>query len=272
MSKVAFITGASRGIGLSCAKRLAREGWSIVVAAKTTEPHPKLPGTIYTAADEIKEAGAPEVLPVQCNVRDLESVNAAAAAVLDKFGRIDAVINNAGALWWRTLDETPMNKFDLLIDVNCRAAYACTYAFIEKMKEQKSGHIINMSPPVDLSIVPGHIAYMIGKFGMTMIAQGVAEEFAGYNIKGSALWPKTIIESAATINYGMGDPSIWRKADIIADATYEILAHPELSNGRAVIDEEFLREVGYTDFDQYKCVPDGQPMDLDSDLMRMSRS
>jgi len=98
---------------------------------------------------------------------------------------------------------------------------------------------------------------------MTMIAQGVAEEFAGYNIKGSALWPKTIIESAATINYGMGDPSIWRKADIIADATYEILAHPELSNGRALIDEEFLREVGYTDFDQYKCVPDGQPMDLD---------
>jgi len=272
MSKVAFITGASRGIGLCCAKRLAKEGWSIVVAAKTTEPHPKLPGTIYTAAEEIKEAGAPEVLPVKCNVRELESVNAAAAATLDKFGRIDAVINNAGALWWRNLDETPMNKFDLVIDVNCRAAYALTYAFIEKMKEQKSGHVLNMSPPVDLSVVPGHIAYMIGKFGMTMIAQGVAEEFAKYNIYGSALWPKTIIESAATENFGLGDPSIWRKADIIADATLEILNHPDKSNGRALIDEDFLREVGYTDFDQYKCTPDGTPVNLDSDLMRMARS
>jgi citronellol/citronellal dehydrogenase len=272
MSKVAFITGASRGIGLCCAKRLAREGWSIVVAAKTTDPHPKLPGTIYTAAEEIREAGAPDVLAVQCNVREVESVNAAAMATLDKFGRIDAVINNAGALWWRNLDETPMNKFDLVVDVNARAAYACTFAFIEQMKSQMSGHIINMSPPVDMSVVAGHIAYMIGKFGMTMIAQGVAEEFKDYNIKGSALWPKTVIESAATINYGMGDPSIWRKADIIADATYEILAHPELSNGRALIDEEFLREVGYTDFEQYKCLPDSNPLELNSDIMRMSRS
>jgi citronellol/citronellal dehydrogenase len=123
MSKVAFITGASRGIGLACAKRLAREGWSIIVAAKTTDPHPKLPGTIFTAAEEIRAAGAPDVLPVQCNVREIDSVNSAVAQTLDHFGRIDAVINNAGALWWRNLDETPMNKFDLVIDVNCRAAY-----------------------------------------------------------------------------------------------------------------------------------------------------
>ena len=271
-NKVAFITGGSRGIGLACAKKLAKEGWDIVVAAKTTDPNPKLPGTIYTAAEEVKEYGGNEVLAVQCNVRDLESINAAAAATLDKFGRIDAVINNAGALWWRNMDETPMNKFDLVLDVNARGAYAVTEAFLPTMKEQKSGHVIMMSPPVDLSVVPGHIAYMIGKFGMTMTALGVAEEFKEYNIKGSALWPETIIESYATINFGMGDPSIWRKADIIADATYEILQHPDKSNGRALIDEGFLREVGYTDFEQYKCTEDGTPVALDSDLMRMARS
>lgn len=271
MRKVAFITGGSRGIGLACAKKLAAEGWDLVIAAKTTDPHPKLPGTIYTAAEEISALGA-TVLPIKCNVREAEDIQAAAAATLDKFGRIDAVINNAGALWWRDMDETPLSKFDLVMDINARATYAVTEAFIPTMKAQKSGHVINMSPPVDLSVVPGHIAYMISKFGMTMIAQGIAEELKAYNIYGTALWPATVIESAATQNYGMGDPSIWRKADIIADATYEILMHPDQSNGRALIDEDFLREVGYTDFDQYLCVPDGNPLALNSDVMRMARS
>jgi len=270
-NKVAFITGASRGIGLACAKRLAKEGWNVVIAAKTVEENPKLPGTIYTAAEEVRALGT-EVLPVQCNVRDLDSVNAAVAATLDKFGRIDAVINNAGALWWRNMDATPMRRFDLVMEVNARGAYAVTEAFLPTMKAQKSGHVIMMSPPVDLNVVPGHIAYMIGKFGMTMIALGIAEEFEEYNICGSALWPETVIESSATINYNMGDPSIWRKADIIADATWEILQHPDKSNGKALIDEAFLREVGYTDFDQYKCTPDGNPLALNSDVMLAARS
>ncbi|MBI2425922.1 MAG: SDR family oxidoreductase [Candidatus Hydrogenedentes bacterium] len=271
MAKVAFITGASRGIGLSCAKRLARAGWDIVIAAKTTDPHPKLPGTIYTAAEEVRACGG-TVLPVACNVRDLESVQAAADATLEKFGRIDAVINNAGALWWRNMDETPMNRFDLVMDVNARGAYAVTEAFLPTMKTQKSGHVINMSPPIDISVIPGHIAYMISKFGMTMICLGLAEEMKDYNICATALWPETVIESAATINYGMGDPSIWRTAEILADATFEILQHPELSNGKAVIDSEFLRSVGYTDFDQYKCRPDSEPMALNSELMSAARS
>ena len=270
-NKVAFITGASRGIGLACAHRLAKEGWDIVVAAKTVDPNPKLPGTIFTAAEEIRTHGT-EILPVQCNVRDIESVQKAANTTLDKFGRIDAVINNAGALWWRNMDETPMNRFDLVMDVNARGSYAVTEAFLPAMKEQKSGHAIMMSPPIDMSVVPGHIAYMISKFGMTMIALGIAEEFADYNIKGTALWPATVIESSATINYGMGDPSMWRTADIIADATLEILNNPDKSNGRALIDEEFLKEVGYTDFDQYKCQEDSNPLPLNSDIMRMSRS
>jgi citronellol/citronellal dehydrogenase len=269
--KVAFITGASRGIGLACAQKLAREGWDIVVAAKTTEPHPKLPGTIFTAAEELRVHGT-DILPVQCNVRDVESINAAAAAALDHFGRMDAVINNAGALWWRNMDETPMNRYDLVHDVNARGAYAVTFAFLETLKKQRSGHVINMSPPIDLRMVPGHIAYCIGKFGMTLMVHGLAEELKEYNIYATALWPATIIESSATINFQMGDPSLWRKADILADATYEILMHPEKCNGRAVIDEEFLREVGYTDFDQYKCTPDGTPLPLSSDLMAAARS
>jgi citronellol/citronellal dehydrogenase len=271
MAKVAFITGATRGIGKACAAKLAKEGWNIVVAAKSTEENPKIPGTIFSAAEELREFGT-EILPVQCNVRDVDSVRAAAAVTLEKFGRIDAVINNAGALWWRNMDETPMKRFDLVMEVNARGAYAVTEAFLPAMKEQKSGHVIMMSPPVDLSVVPGHIAYMISKFGMTMIAQGVAEEFREYNIHGTALWPKTIIESYATINFGMGDPSIWRKADIIADATFEILQHSDKSNGKALIDEDFLREVGYTDFDQYLCVDGGNPVELNSDVMRAARS
>jgi len=271
MGKVAFITGASRGIGKACAERLAQDGWDIVVAAKTTEPSPKLPGTIFTAAEDIRRFGT-EVLPVKCNVRDLADIRAAVDATLEKFGRIDAVINNAGALWWRNIDETPMSKFDLVMDVNARATYALTEAFLPTMKEQKSGHVVNMSPPIELKVVPGHVAYMISKFGMTMVAIGLAEEFKEYNIHGTALWPKTLIESYATINFGMGDKSIWRKADILADATAEILNHPDKSNGKALIDEEFLREVGYTDFDKYLCVEGGQPLELSSDLMAMARS
>ena len=271
MGKVAFITGASRGIGKSCAEKLAEAGWDIVVAAKTVDENPKLPGTIFTAAEDLRRFGT-KILPVQCNVRDAASVNDAAAKTLDTFGRIDAVINNAGALWWRNLDETDMRRYDLVHEVNARGAYACTYAFIEAMKTQRSGHVINMSPPIDLKMVPGHIAYMIGKFGMTLLVHGLAVEMKDYNIYTTALWPKTLIESFATINFGMGDPSIWRKADILADATLEILNHPEQCNGRAVIDEEFLREVGYTDFEKYLCIPDGQPMELSSEVMAAARS
>lgn len=271
MGSVAFITGASRGIGYACAAKLAREGWDIVVAAKTTEPNPKLPGTIFSAAESLREWGT-EILPVACNVRDDDSVRQAAEKTLDTFGRVDAVINNAGALWWRNMDETPLNKFDLVMGVNARGAYAVTEAFLPAMKAQRSGHVINMSPPIDLEVVPGHIAYMISKFGMTLIACGLAEELAEFNIKGTALWPKTLIESFATINYGMGTPAMWRKADILADATWEILRHPDESNGKALIDEDFLREVGYSDFEVYRCVPEGEPLELNSAVMRAARS
>lgn len=271
MSKVAFITGASRGIGRACALRLAREGWSIVIAAKSVSDTPNLPGTIYSVAEEITAMGA-QALPVQCNVRDLNNIRDAADKTLERFGRVDAVINNAGALWWRNMDETPMNRFDLVMEVNARAAYAVTEAFLPAMKAQRSGHVIMMSPPVDLTVIPGHIAYMISKFGMTMVALGLAQEMKSYGIAGTALWPKTVIESYATINFNLGDPSVWRKADILADAVWEILQHPDKSNGRAVIDEEFLREIGYTDFDKYRCTEDGSPLDINSTTMLHARS
>jgi citronellol/citronellal dehydrogenase len=271
MGKVAFITGASRGIGKACALRLAREGWDIVVAAKSVEENPRIPGTIHSAAREISELGT-QVLPVQCNVRDEESVKAAVQATLDRFGGVDAVINNAGALWWRTMEETPLNRFDLVMDVNARGAYAVTLAFLPAMKTRQAGHVIMMSPPVDLSVTPGHIAYSISKFGMTMIALGLAEEMRPHGICGTALWPRTVVESFVTINFGLGEPRFWRKADILADAVLEILNHPDRSNGRALIDEDFLREVGYTDFDRYNCVEGGTPLLLDSDLMRIAQS
>jgi citronellol/citronellal dehydrogenase len=271
MRKVAFITGGSRGIGKAIGLKLAREGWDIVVAAKTVKPHPKLAGTIHTAAEEIAQHGT-EVLPVQCNVADLESVDAAVAATLDKFGRIDAVINNAGALWWRDMTETPMKRFDLVMDVNARGAFAVTAGFLPTMIEQNSGHVIMMSPPIDMHVVPGHIAYCISKFGMTMTVHGLADELADTAVSATALWPKTMIESFATKNYGMGGPKQWRKADVLADATYEILQRPAETKGLALIDEDYLRSVGYTDFDRYKCVPDGNPVELTADVFRASRS
>ncbi len=258
MRKVAFITGASRGIGKACAHRFAREGYDIVVAAKSTEENPKLPGTIFSAADEISRHGT-EAFPVRCDVTDLQSVEQAAKATLEKFGRVDVVINNAGALWWKPMDETPMKRFDLMMDVNARGSFAVTTAFLPAMKAQKSGHVVLMSPPIDLRMLPSHIGYCISKFGMTMIAHGLPQEFGEYNIRATALWPKTLIESFATINWKLGDPTLWRKADILADATWEIVQHPDKSNGEALIDEDFLRGIGYTDFDQYLCVPDGQP-------------
>lgn len=270
MGKVAFVTGASRGIGRAIVLKLAREGYDTVVAAKSVREHAKLPGTVYSVAEEAAQFGN-AVLPLQCNVAEQESIDAAIAQTLAEFGRIDVVVNNAGALWWRNMDETPMKRFDLVMDVNVRAAFAVTAGFLPTMKTQNSGHVVFMAPPLNLDYLPGHIAYMISKFGMTMTALGLAEELKGTGVYATALWPKTIIESYATINYGLGDPSVWRKADIMADAVYEIVRHPEQSNGQALLDEDFLRTVGYTDFDQYNCLPESRPQDLDA-AMRSVRS
>jgi citronellol/citronellal dehydrogenase len=268
MNKVAFITGSTRGVGKAIAMKLAKEGWDVVVAARSIAEDPRLPGTIYSAAEEIGQYGT-KVLPIRCNLVEQESIDNAVAATLDTFGRIDAVVNNAGALWWKTIDETPMKRFDLVMNVNARGSFALCRGFLPKMREQNSGHFIFISPPVELSVVPGHIAYMISKFGMTMIAIGLAEELKYTPISATALWPQTLIESYATINMKMGDPTVWRKADIMGDAAYEILQRPQETRGKVLMDEDFLRSIGYTDFAQYNCVPDGTPYPLTAEIMRM---
>lgn len=257
--RVAFITGASRGVGKNIALALAREGCHIVAAAKTVEADARLPGTILETAAEVEKLGC-KGLAVQVDVRDDAAVERGVKEALDKMGRIDFLINNAGALHWRPLLETPMKRFDLTMGVNARGAFACTYHVLPAMLKQGYGHILMMSPPVNVAGAAGKIGYAISKFGMTLIAHGLAGELEGKNVAANALWPATMIESYATINWGLGGAAQWRKADILADATLKIFAkEPKGFTGHALIDEDFLRAEGETDFVKYRCDPEHEP-------------
>ncbi len=260
--RVAIISGASRGVGRAVALALAKEGVHIVVAAKSTEDTPQLPGTIYSVAKEVEALGV-QALPVKCNVREMDDLENLVEKTKEKFGRIDILVNNAGALWWQPMLKTPEKKYDLINEVNSKATFFLCQKVLPSMIENKWGHIVNMSPPIDINVLKGHIAYFISKYGMTMISHGLAEEMKEHNIAVNSLWPQTMIESYATINWGLGDNSMWRKADILADATLEIIkkAPPSLT-GKALIDEDFLREIGVTDFDQYNCVAGAKPPSL----------
>ncbi|WP_437534132.1 SDR family oxidoreductase [Sorangium sp. So ce726] len=258
--RVVFITGASRGIGRAVALACAREGADIVVAAKTeVAENPRLPGTIHDVAREVEQLGR-RALPIKLDVRDDEACRSAVATAVERLGRIDALINNAGALWWADVVDTPMKKFDLIMGINVRASFALSQAVLPQMIAQKYGHIIMMSPPVDAEACAHHGAYAVSKFGMTMIADAIAGEYAEHNITANALWPATAIESFATINFGLGGPELWRKADILADATLALLSRePSARRGKAWIDEALLREEGVTDFSKYQCVPGVEP-------------
>ena len=257
--KVAFISGASRGVGKCIALDLARQGCDIVAAAKTEEADARLPGTIHETAAEVEKLGR-RALAVKVDVRDESSVERGVKTALDKLGRVDFLINNAGALHWRSMLESPMKKFDLVMGVNARGAYACTYHVLPAMIQQGYGHILMMSPPVEVKASAGKIAYAISKFGMTLIAHGLAEEVADKNVACNALWPATMIESYATINWGLGTPALWRKPEILSDATMKIFEkEPRSFTGHALIDEEFLRAEGETDFVKYRCDPSSEP-------------
>lgn len=258
--RVIFITGASRGIGRAIALACAREGADIVVAAKTdVETNPRLPGTIHSVAAEVEVLGR-KALPIKLDVRDGEACEAAVNKAITHFGRLDVLVNNAGALWWADVTGTPLKKFDLVMGINVRAAFALSQAALPKMIEQKWGHIVTMSPPVDAQACAHHGAYAVSKFGMTMIALAIAEEAKEHNVTANALWPATGVESYATINFGMGSPELWRKPDILADATLAIITkEPSARPGRAWIDEEVLRADGVTDFSKYQCVPGHEP-------------
>jgi citronellol/citronellal dehydrogenase len=258
-ARVAIVTGASRGIGRACALGLARHGCHIVVAAKSITSSDKLPGSIYTVAQEVEALGV-QALPVQVDVRHAEQIEAMAQKTRERFGRIDILINNAGALHWQSLLETPAKRFDLVMGVNARAAFLASRAVLPAMIERRWGHIINMSPPIDLAVVPGRIAYFISKFGMTLLSHGLAEEVRAHNVAVNSLWPVTIIESQASINWNLGTPDMWRKADILADCVLRIVQkEPSASTGQAFLDEGFLRSEGVTDFSQYAVVPGTDP-------------
>lgn len=257
--RVAIITGASRGIGRAVALGLAREGCNVVIAAKSVASTEKLPGSIHTVAKEVEACGV-RALPVQIDVRDADQIEALAARTAQEFGRIDILINNAGALWWQELLDTPAKRFDLVMSVNARASFLLCRAVLPHLKERRWGHIINMSPPIDLKVVPGKIAYFISKFGMTLLSHGLAEEVRPFNVGVNSLWPVTIIESQASINWGLGDKSLWRKPDILVDCVLRLVQKEPLAvTGKALLDEPFLRDEGVTDFSGYACVPGTEP-------------
>jgi citronellol/citronellal dehydrogenase len=261
-ARVALITGASRGIGRALALGFAREGWGVVIAAKSTTSTDRLPGSIYTVAEEVQALGG-QALPVQVDVREESQIDGLAAQALDRFGRIDVLINNAGALHWQGLLDTPAKKFDLVVGVNARAAFLCARAVLPAMMARRWGHIINMSPPLDLSMVAGRIAYSISKLGMTLLTHGLAEEVRPHNIAVNSLWPVTMIESQATINWGLGRREQWRKPDILVDCVMRLVnREPAARTGQALLDEDFLRAEGVTDFSDYACVPGSQPSRL----------
>lgn len=252
--RAAIVTGGSRGVGRACALALAREGVKVVVAAKSVREREKLPGTIHSVADEIAALGG-EAFPVACDVRDRDQIRGLVARTIDRFGRLDILVCNAGAMWWRPLIDTPPKRFDLMMQVNLEATFFACQEAIPHMRANRWGHIITMSPPADLARLPGRIAYFISKVGMTMVAQGLAEELKGDHIAANALWPVTLIDSQATRNWGLGDPTMWRKPDILADAAVAIVKHdPAALTGRALLDEPFLRSLGVTDFEKYSVV------------------
>jgi citronellol/citronellal dehydrogenase len=257
--RVAIITGASRGIGRALALGLARAGCHVVIAAKSTESTEKLPGSIFTVAAEVEALGV-QALPIPVDVRDADQIEGMAAKTLERFGRVDLLVNNAGALYWASVLDTPAKRFDLVTSVNVRGAFLCCRAVLPAMIQQGSGHIINMSPPLDLSILPGRVAYGISKLGMTLLTLGLAEEVRPHGINVNSLWPVTIIESQASINHQLGTPAMWRKPDILVDCVLRLAGKaPGEVTGQALLDEDFLRAEGVTSFDGYACVPGTQP-------------
>jgi len=253
--KTLFISGASRGIGLAIAKRAAQDGANVAIAAKTAEPHPKLPGTIYTAADEINEAGG-KALPILCDIRFEDQVQAAVKQTVDAFGGLDICVNNASAMSPTATLDTEMKRYDLMNEINTRGTFLVSKTCIPHLKQSDNAHILNLAPPLDMDAkwFAPHVAYTIAKMGMSLCTLGMSKELAPDNIAVNSLWPLTAIDTAAIRNV-LGDDEMvkgCRLVSIMADAAYAILCRDAGScTGNFYIDEEVLREEGVTDFEQY---------------------
>ena len=257
--KTLFVTGASRGIGLAIALRAARDGANVTIAAKTAEPHPKLPGTIYTAAEEIEKAGG-KALPLIVDVRDEASVQAAVDATVAKFGGIDICVNNASAIQLTGTLQTDMKRYDLMHQINTRGTYVTSKACIPHLKNAANPHVLMLSPPLDMSPrwFGTHVAYTMAKFGMSMCVLGMAEEFKADGIAFNALWPRTGIATAAIRNALAGDEGMrrCRTVEIMADAAHAIFEKRARDfSGNFLIDDTFLYGEGERDFDKYRVDP-----------------
>jgi len=262
-AKTLFITGASRGIGREIALRAARDGANVVIAAKSAEPHPKLAGTIHSVAEEVEAAGG-KALALQLDVRDENAVREAMARAAEHFGGIDGLVNNAGAIKLVGVERLEPKRFDLMYQINTRAVMVCSQAALPYLK-QSQGHILSLSPPLNLAEkwFAQHGPYTVTKYGMSMLTLGMHQEFGKYGISVNALWPKTMIATAA-IEFELGSRDAFKRARtpaIMADAAHAILDSTGRSiSGRLLIDEEILREQGVSDFEQYRFDPQGGPL------------
>ncbi len=261
--KTLFVSGASRGIGLAIALRAARDGANVAIIAKTTEPHPKLPGTIHTAAAEIEDAGG-KALAIACDIRFEDQVRAAAEQTAERFGGIDICVNNASAISLTRTLGTDMKRYDLMQSINTRGTFVCSQATLPYLKKATNPHILTLSPPLDMEAkwFAPHVAYTIAKFGMSMCTLGMAEEFRADGVAVNSLWPLTTIDTAAVRNLlggsEMADAS--RTPEIMADAAYAILTKSSREcTGNFFIDEEVLRREGVSDFSKYAAGPHDGP-------------
>jgi citronellol/citronellal dehydrogenase len=257
--KTLFITGASRGIGKAIALRAAQDGANVVIAAKTTQPHPKLPGTIYSAAEDIEKAGG-KALACICDIRDERQIAEAVTATITRFGGIDILVNNASAISLTGTVGTPMKRFDLMHQINTRGTFACSQACIPHLAKAENPHILNLSPPLNMHAkwFAPHVAYTMAKFGMSMCVLGMAEELKRQRIAVNALWPKTVIATAAVQNLLGGDDVMKgsRTPEIVADAAHFIVTRPSHEQtGTFFIDEDVMRAAGVTDLSKYSTVP-----------------
>lgn len=254
--KTLFISGASRGIGLAIALRAARDGANVAIAAKTAEPNPKLPGTIYTAAEEIEAAGG-KALPIVCDIREEEQVEAAVNQASEHFGGLDVCVNNASAINLTGTLETAMKRYDLMHQINTRGTFLVSQKCIPHLKKSDNPHVLNLAPPLDMSAkwFAPHVAYTMAKYGMSLCVLGMAEEFKGQGIAFNSLWPRTTIATAAVNNLLGGDDMInaSRTPEIMADAAHVVLSKPSREfSGNFCIDDEVLYEAGVRDFTGYK--------------------
>jgi citronellol/citronellal dehydrogenase len=259
--KTLFITGASRGIGLAIGARAARDGANVAIAAKSDQPHPKLPGTIHTAAREIEEAGG-KALAMQVDIRDENAVAQAAKQCAEHFGGIDILVNNASAISLSGTLETPMKRFDLMFGVNVRGTFVSSQACLPYLKQSaKAGrnpHILNLSPPLSMKAkwFAPHVAYTMAKYGMSMCVLGMAEEFRNEGIGVNALWPRTVIATAALQVIPLANPKLGRTPQIMADAAHVILtSNSRECTGNFFIDDEVLAKAGVKDLDRYAVTP-----------------